>query len=455
MMAQDLVSSAFNGLASHIAVLDPKGVIVYVNASWRRFAVQNGSCDTEGFVGANYLDVCRRSAAAADKLAMEAIEGISAVISGAAPRFSQRYPCHAPDAERWFLMTATPIQTRRGVVVAHEDVTPLVRAENAIAASERRLRLSLEAGQMGTFEIDLEKEEIVVDLQQARLLKLPGGTSRLRLCDLDSMLLDDDAKPLKERIIDAGQRYSEELRLRLADSSERWLSFAAALQPPGRLSHGHFFGISLDVTERKLEERNRILAQEVQHRVKNILAVVLAIARQTALQHAPSSSVQKFTQRIAGLGASLDLLTKAGWKGISPSELVRSQLAPFADPLSNQVTFEGPELTIQPASAQTLGMALHELATNSIKHGALSRSGGSISVRWDIRDEGANKQFYISWSEQGGPETKAPASRGFGYTVIVSAVEGSLCGEVQLRYPSSGLVWELTAPLDKIIAIPC
>ena len=452
MEAQDLVSSAFNGLASHIAVLDQAGFIVYANAAWRRFAVENGSCDPKAYLGANYLDLCRRSAVAGDKLAMEAIEGICTVISGAAPRFSQRYPCHAPNAERWFLMTVTPIHTGSGVVIAHDDVTPLVRAENASAAAERRLRLSLEAGQMGTFEIDLEKEEMVTDLQQAKLLKLPAGTNRLRLGELDTMLLDGES--LKERIIRAGQRYSEELRLRLPDLSERWLTFAAARKPRAGQVSAHYFGISLDVTERKLEERNRLLAQEVQHRVKNILSVVLAVARQT-FQRAPSSSAEKFAQRIAGLGASLDLLTKTGRAAVSPSELIEAQLAPFAGSFKNQVTYEGPKLMINPAAAQALGMAFHELATNSIKYGALSQSGGRISIQWNIRDDGQSKQFHMTWSEHGGPETKAPASRGFGYTVIVSALEASLGGKVQLRYPRPGLIWEVTAPLDEIIAPPC
>ena len=454
MIAEDLVSSAFNGLASHIAVLDPAGFIVYVNAAWHRFAVENGSCDLKAYLGANYLDLCRRSAATGDKLAMEAIEGISAVISGAAPRFSQRYPCHAPDAERWFLMTATPIHTGIGAVIAHDDVTPLVRAENASAAAERRLRLSLEAGQMGTFEIDLQKEEMVTDLQQAKLLGLPAGANRLRLGELDTMLLDYDGRSLRERIIETGQRYSEELRLRLPDSSERWLSFTAARQPRAGEVSAHYFGITFDVTERRLEEMNRLLAQEIQHRVKNILSVVLAVSRQT-FPRAPSSSTEKFSRRIIGLGASLDLLTKTSRKGVSASELIEAQLVPFVGSFKNQVAFEGPKLMINPAAAQALGMAFHELATNSIKYGALSKSGGRISIQWNIRDDGQGMEFHMTWSEHGGPETKAPGSLGFGHTVIVSALEASLGGKVQLRYPRSGLIWEVTAPLDEIIAPPC
>ncbi len=450
--SEEVIISAFNGLAAHVAILDANGYIVCVNTTWRRFAVRNGSYDPKGNIGDNYIDVCRRAAAAGDKLAAEAIEGISAVIARTSPRFAQRYPCHGPDGERWFLMTVTPVETGTGTIIAHDDVTQLIRAENASAASERKLRLSLDAVQMGTFEINLQKEEIVFDLQQAKLLKLPASTRRLTLSELDSMVLDRDARPLKERITAAGERYSDEVRMRLPDCSERWLSFTIAPNPPVWLNPGYYFGICFDVTERKLEEKNRLLSQEVRHRAKNMLSVVLAIARQTPSGGVPSTFVEKFEQRIAGLVASLDLLTNG--KELSVSALIQAQLVSFTNSFADQITFKGPGLMMHAACVQALGMALHELATNSVKYGALSRSGGRISIQWDIRDDGHGKQFHMLWSEHGGPEIEAPASRGFGYTVMVSALESSVAGKVQLRYPSSGLVWELTAPLEEIMVLP-
>jgi len=449
---EGLVTAAFDGLASHIAVLDEAGFIVDVNAAWRRFAAQNGSCDPIGYIGANYIEVCRRATAAGDKLANEVIEGISAVISGAARRFNQRYTCHGPDGERWFLMTITPLCAAKGIVISHDDITPLVRAENAIATSELRLTLSLGASEMGTFEIDLQKEEIVFDLQQAKLLKLSTNSCRLPLGELDTMLLDYGATPFKQRIVSAGLHYSEELRLRLPDSSKRWLSFAAAPDPAGGLNSGHYFGICFDVTGRKLEEKNRFLSQEVRHRVKNMLAVIVAIARQTAFGDVPSASAEKLERRIAGLAASLDLL--ANRKELTPSALIQAQLTAFVDSFANQVSFEGPALTLHATAVQALGMAFHELATNSVKYGALSKDGGRISIQWEIEEDGQGKQFHMRWCEHGGPEVKAPTSRGFGFTVMVSAIESSLNGRVQLQYPSSGLVWKLTAPLDEIMALP-
>jgi two-component sensor histidine kinase len=180
-----------------------------------------------------------------------------------------------------------------------------------------------------------------------------------------------------------------------------------------------------------------------------MLTVVLAIARLTARERGSSAFVEKFTQSIEGIAASFLLLVKNEWQGASIFELIRAQIASFGGLFGNQITFGGGELMIRPRAAQALGMAFHELLTNSIKYGALSEKAGRISIRWSIQDPG--NQFCMTWSERGGPEPKAPARNGFGNTVIVTAVEGATGGNVRLQYPVSGLVWEVTAPLDQII----
>ena len=121
----------------------------------------------KAYVGQNYLDIVRRAAWTGDELAHEALEGIAAVLSGDRQRFSQKYPCHAPGVERWFIMTVTRVSQGSDIVVAHDAVTPLVQAERASTATEERLKHSLDAGQMGTFEVDLDKEEVVFDRQEA------------------------------------------------------------------------------------------------------------------------------------------------------------------------------------------------------------------------------------------------------------------------------------------------
>ena len=255
MISKDRIAAAFDGIAPHIAILDAGGKIVHVNEAWRQFAVENDCHDPKAYVGQNYFDIVQRAAWTGDELANEALDGIAEVLSGDRQRFSQIYPCHAPGVERWFVMTVTRGSRGGDIVVAHDAVTPLVQAEHASAATGERLKLSLDAGQMGTFEVDLDKEEIVFDSQEAKLLGLPGDMKRLSLADFNRMLIAPDTTPFETRIAKAGPRFSDELHLKLPDSSEHWLTFAAATQTNGTPGSGRYIGLSFDVTERKIKER--------------------------------------------------------------------------------------------------------------------------------------------------------------------------------------------------------
>src|SRR5262249_50070561 len=158
------------------------------------------------------------------------------------------------------------------------------------------------------------------------------------------------------------------------------------------IENGRIGGIAADVTEKKeADDQIRLLSQEVSHRAKNQLAVVQSMARQTAEESEPAAFAEGFAQRIAGLAASLDLLVNSGWQGVDLNKLVRSQLAPFVELDRSQIELDGPGFMIQPSAAQTLGMALHELATNSIKYGALSSASGCISIKWGLKDGDGGK----------------------------------------------------------------
>ena len=452
MISKDRIVAAFDGIAPHIAILDAAGKIVHVNEAWRQFAVENECPDPEAYVGRNYLDIIRRAASVGDAFACEAVEGIAAVLSGDRQRFSQQYPCHAPGVERWFIMTVTRVSQGSDVVVAHDAVTPLVQAERASAAAEERLKHSLDAGQMGTFEVDLEKEEIVFDRQEARLLGLPGDMKRLSLADFNRMLITPDTTPIEARIAKAGPRFSDELHLKLPDSSEHWLTFAAAAHTNGTQGPGRYIGLSFDVTERKInEDKNRLLTREVRHRAKNLLAVVLAIARQTAGNKDPVLFAEEFSNRVAALSSTLDLLGRGDGQGVEIHELFETHFEPFAE-ARDQVTFDGPLVKVRPETAQMLGMALHELATNSLKYGALSIPGGRVSIEWRTASELPDQEFNLTWSEAGGPEVKPITHRGFGYSVLMEQAAWALSGKVEAQYPSSGLIWKLWAPLQDIAA---
>ena len=449
MISKDRIVAAFDGIAPHVAILDATGEIVHVNKAWRRFAVENDCADDKAYLGQNYLDIVRRSACTGDKLALEALDGIAAVLSGAQQRFSQQYPCHAPGIERWFVMTATRVSEGGDVVITHDDVTPCVRAER-VSATEERPKLSLDAAQIGTFEVDLEKEVIVFDSQEAKLLGLPNDMHRLSLADFNRMIMDPETMPFEARIAKAGDRFADELHLKLPDSSEHWLTFAAAAQTNVRPGARRYIGLSFDVTERRLnEDRNRLFTREVRHRAKNLLAVVLAIARQTAGKKDPFRFADEFTSRIAALSSTLDLLWKSDWRGVDIHDLFKTHFEPFAE-ARDRVTFAGPSVVVRPEAVQMLGVALHELATNSLKYGALSTLEGRISIEWRTAPDLPDKEFHLTWLEMDGPEVKPPLHKGFGYSVLMEQAAWALSGKVDVQYPRSGLIWKLWAPLHEI-----
>jgi PAS domain S-box-containing protein len=197
-----------------------------------------------------------------------------------------------------------------------------------------------------------------------------------------------------------------------------------------------------DITERKAhEEHVHLLTREVNHRAKNMLSVVAAIARQTATKN-PDDFAERFLERIQALSASHDLLIRNEWKGVDIEDLVRAQLALFASLIDARIAVRGPRLRLKAASAQAIGLALHELATNAGKYGALSTKEGRVDIWWHV----AANMFTMSWTENEGPPVVAPTRRGFGSTVINTMAKHSLGGEVALYYAPSGLMWQLTCP---------
>jgi two-component sensor histidine kinase/CheY-like chemotaxis protein len=192
------------------------------------------------------------------------------------------------------------------------------------------------------------------------------------------------------------------------------------------------------------------LLNEVNHRSKNILSLVMAVAKQS-VAGSPEEFVQRFTQRVKALATHQDLLINNQWRSLDLSTLVRAQLVPLEDLIARRIAIDGAPLLVAASAAQTIGIAMHELATNAIKHGALSGPSGKVSLSWLIKeDEAGQRRFLMSWLESGGPPVNVPARRGFGSRVIKNMVELGLDGEVRLDFAPSGLQWLLDCPLGKI-----
>jgi PAS domain S-box-containing protein len=205
-----------------------------------------------------------------------------------------------------------------------------------------------------------------------------------------------------------------------------------------------------DITARKRRDAHKkLLLAEVNHRARNLLAVVQVIAQQTAKRGDHATFVSRLTERIAGLAASQDLLVESEWLGVGLKDLVRSQLAHFKDLFGERVRIDGPPVRLTSSAAQGLGMALHELGTNASKYGALSTDRGRVNISWHFDKEKTN--FFMSWTEELGPAVSLPKSRGFGQKVLESMIESSVNGVVELGYPSTGFVWRLSAPVGRIL----
>jgi two-component sensor histidine kinase len=202
-----------------------------------------------------------------------------------------------------------------------------------------------------------------------------------------------------------------------------------------------------DITERKeREEKEHLLMREINHRAKNMLSVVDAIAHQTAVR-SPEDFIERFSERIQALSANQDLLVRNGWKGVDIADLVHAQPAHLAGLIGSRIVVQGPKLRRNAACAQAIGLALHELATNAVKYGALSTDGGRVDVCWGTEGH----TLTMSWAEREGPQVSAPPRRGFGTIVMETMAERSVDGKVELDYATSGLTWRLSCPIGNVL----
>jgi two-component sensor histidine kinase len=199
------------------------------------------------------------------------------------------------------------------------------------------------------------------------------------------------------------------------------------------------------------EQHVRILMTEVDHRSKNLLAVVQAIARQTVSSTPTAGEFeQKFSARLLGLAASQHLLTEQQWSGVRLDALVRSQISHYSELIRRRIHVAGPDILLDSAATQALGMALHELATNAAKYGALSNDIGHIAVTWRIEASGAEPMLEMEWIEREGPSALAPRNPGFGITIIERMLAQRLNAEARLSFEKEGLVWRLRVALKYI-----
>jgi PAS domain S-box-containing protein len=326
-------------------------------------------------------------------------------------------------------------------------------AEDWLRESKDRLQIALDVAQLGSYRYDPRRRVFSGDTRSREIFDFP--TDETTIEEFLKLVHPDDVDVVKANLEAAlnpadPRRSATEFRVRRGDGEVRWVETLglAYFEGAGRERQAvSFVGTTQDITERKeREEREHLLMREVNHRAKNMLSVVDSIAHQTAAKN-PSDFVERFSERIQSLSANQELLVRNEWRGVDLEDLVRAQLSHFADLIGSRIAANGPKLRLRAASAQAIGLALHELATNAGKYGALSTEKGRVDVFWAIEGE----TLTMSWTECEGPPVSAPERRGFGTTVVERMAESSLGGTVDLDYAPSGLTWHLTCPAESTL----
>lgn len=332
------------------------------------------------------------------------------------------------------------------------DLEDRVRARTAeleeshtrLVESEQRRSLALAAGKMGSW--DWLNGDWMWDEGQYDIFGVSPKSFRVTTASIRALLDPDDVRKLRRAIalFTRGKRsYEAEFRVNRPDGESRWCvgTAAATVDKAGRVVR--VSGVTIDITERKqAEERQTLLAQEVDHRAKNALALAQSIVRLTQ-----GESIQAYIKAVEGrinaLARVHTVLSLSSWQGAEIRKLVDEELAPYST--ADQIKCCGVEYRLEPTMAQTLALALHELVTNSAKYGALSASSGRLYVRWDIQGD----TLAVIWEETGGPEVQQPAARGFGTRNVITSIESQLGGKALFDWRSEGLVCRLSVPLHR------
>jgi PAS domain S-box-containing protein len=311
--------------------------------------------------------------------------------------------------------------------------------------SEQRRSLALAAGKMGSWDWDWINGDWMWDEGQFRIFGVDPKTFVVSPANVQPLLHPDDFDELLEAIdnFNKGVRsYETEFRIVRPDGEIRWCAgtAAATLDKSGRVIR--VSGVTVDITERKrAEERQNLLTREVDHRAKNALALAQSIVRLTRGDDV-KDYIQAVEGRISALARVHTILSLSSWQGAELAKLVDEELAPYAS-MGDQIAFSGANVQLQPATAQTLAMALHELVTNSAKYGALSTLAGRLTIKWEIVAD----VLQISWEERDGPCVDKPVTRGFGTKSVIASIESQLGGRADFDWRSEGLVCRLSVPL--------
>src|SRR5262245_688777 len=331
-----------------------------------------------------------------------------------------------------------------------ERTAELEASTARLLQSEERRSLALAAGQMGSWEWDPVNGDFVWDDGQYRIFGVDPATFQVTVDNIRALIHPEDWKNLQNAIKPAAPNtpsFQTEFRVCRPNGQLRWCIGTAVASVDATDHIVRISGVTVDITDRKdAEERQALLAREVDHRARNALALVQSIVRLTRADDI-RPYIAAVDGRIGALSRAHTLLAQSRWQGADLGRLVDEELAPYRADAPERIAAAGPDISLEPRTAQTLALALHELSTNAAKYGALSVLSGRVRLTWELQPD----RLVLHWVETGGPPTQPPASPGFGIRVIGASVERQLEGEARFDWRAEGLHCSLSVPRgDKI-----
>jgi PAS domain S-box-containing protein len=434
----DEVRRILDGVIAFVGRLDPDGTLTEANHQ----AIEAGGITRGDVIGKKFWDCFWWN------FSPESQSQLRAAVACAAAGETVRYDVEVRVARNrriWIDFALIPQRDAEGrvfeIVPSAVDITERRAAEAALHTSIDRLQAILSAAQVGIAITHADGR--VTEANRAFLDLLGRSAADLRGGRIDwRRHLTVEIPRSWRRLLSQGTLGPVEITLRRDDGREVPTLASAGLLDARRREIVAFF---LDATRQKAEEEQReLLLLELKHRVKNMLASVQAIARQTARSTEDRDALlEALTGRLHAMARAHDLITEKSTGEVCLRHLILAQVGPYAsDP--GQLTYDGPGLRLRPDAAHALGLVLHELATNASKYGALSRAGGQVAILWESGPEAGRTR--ILWTETGGPPVVSPTRRGFGSTLMDTSLSHGLGGRIAVTYAPDGVRAEMDLP---------
>jgi PAS domain S-box-containing protein len=329
-----------------------------------------------------------------------------------------------------------------------ERTAELEASNLRLLQSEQGRSIALAAGQMGSWNWDLGTDEWRWDEGQHRIFGVDPQKFKISAENIRGLIHPDDWSSLRQSVagLSKGERTQQsEFRVLRSNGDQRWCigTAAASVDAAGRVVR--ISGVTTDITDRKeAEERQVLLAREVDHRARNALTVIQSIIRLTRAKSV-DDYVLAIEGRIKALSRAHTLLSDSRWHGADLGTLVTEELAPYG--AGDKIEITGPDISLLPATAQGLALALHELATNAAKHGALSSMTGEVRLDWQLEPD----TLILHWAENGGPHVAPPSASNFGLKVILASIEHQLGGKAAFDWNPKGLKCVLSIPRSEFM----